>query len=96
MPSKFRRAKSAGAKYSVAPRSLRVFRTGGSVAVRIPRELQFADDDLMIAKVQEGLLITAAPRTHSVREWWGSWEADPAFMAGGRRQPAAQARDFSA
>ena len=94
MPSKLRRAKSAGTNYSVAARSVRVFRTGGSVAVRIPRELQFPDGDLMIARVQEGLLITPAPRTRSVAEWWGSWEADPAFMADGRRQPAAQVRDF--
>jgi virulence-associated protein VagC len=67
---------------------------GGSTAVRIPRDFHMEDTDLMITRVEDGLLITRAPQVKNVADWWGSWEADPGFMAEGRQQPAMQARDF--
>ena len=75
-----------------AARSTRSFRTGGSTAVRIPKEFQLAEGELMITKVAEGLLISEPPPTVGVADWWGGWEADPGFMADGRQQPAMQDR----
>ncbi len=75
-------------------RATRSFRTGGSMAVRIPKGFQLAESDLMITKVADGLLITAAPQKDGVADWWAGWKADPDFMADGRQQPPMQDRSF--
>jgi antitoxin VapB len=72
----------------------KAFRTGGSIAVRIPREYQLPGTEVMISKVKEGLLISALPAVTTAADWWTEWEADPTFMADGRQQPAMQVRDF--
>lgn len=79
--------------YRVGSRS-KVFRTGGSLAIRLPKEFHPEESEVMITKVAEGLLITAPPAPPTVAGWWASWDADPLFMADGRQQPAMQARDF--
>jgi len=88
------KSKKTGVNYFEDARQARTFRTGGSTAVRIPRDFQMEDTDLMITRVEDGLLITRAPQVKNVADWWGRWEADPGFMAEGRQQPAMQARDF--
>ena len=80
--------------YLHGARRAKLFQTGGSTAVRIPKEFQLEDEDLMITKVSDGILISAAPKRLSVAKWWGSWDPDPDFMADGRQQPAMQGRDF--
>jgi antitoxin VapB len=80
--------------YIEGARATKSFRTGGSVAVRIPKEFQLTESDLMITKVSDGLLISPAPQVKSVADWWTSWSADPDFMRDGRQQPAMQQRDF--
>jgi virulence-associated protein VagC len=87
-----RKTKKAGGAGSDAARATRSFRTGGSIAVRIPKEFQLAESDLTITKVADGLLISAAPPRKGVADWWAGWKADPDFMAGGRQQPAMQDR----
>ena len=79
--------------YKKALRS-RTFRTGGSTAVRLPKDFGFEDTDVMVSKVAEGILIRPAPPVRDVATWWADWDAMPDFMAEGRAQPAMQARDF--
>ena len=94
VPSKRVVDKSKPGIYLQEGRPAKVFRTGGSAAVRIPKDFNLEDDDLMITKVNDGMLITKAPKVVSVATWWASWGADPTFMADGRKQPAMQVRDF--
>ncbi len=70
----------------------RTFRNGGSTAVRIPKEFQLEESEVMISRVAEGILISPVTRPATVSEWWDSWEAMPDFMSEGRQQPAAQDR----
>lgn len=72
----------------------KVFRTGGSLAIRLPKEVQPRESEVMISRVAEGLLITPAPVPASVTDWWESWEALPDFMGQGRAQPPMQKRKF--
>jgi antitoxin VapB len=72
----------------------KTFRNGGSTAVRIPKEFNLGESEVMISRVAEGILIKPVPPALSVSEWWDTWEAMPDFMADGRHQPAAQVRDF--
>ena len=94
MPSKRIAGKSKPEINLQEGRRAKVFRTGGSTAVRIPKDFNLEDDDLMITKVNDGMLITKAPKVVSVATWWASWDADPSFMVDGRKQPAMQVRDF--
>ena len=94
MPSKPRPEKPKSNSYLNVARRAKIFQNGGSSAVRIPKDFQLEDDDLMITKVSEGILISPVPKRLSVAKWWMSWDADPGFMADGRQQPAMQARDF--
>ena len=94
MSAKPRPPQSPEISYAADARRAKVFRTGGSVAVRIPKDLYQEDDELMITKVTDGILLSPAPRVLSVAQWWAGWDADPTFMADGRQQPAMQVRDF--
>jgi antitoxin VapB len=73
----------------------KTFRTGGSTAVRIPKEFQLEESEVMITRVAEGILISPATAPLTVAGWWDSWEAMPDFMADGRQQPAMQNRDLA-
>lgn len=72
----------------------KTFQTGGSTAVRIPKEFNLEESEVMISKVAEGILITPVAPPLTAGEWWDSWEAMPDFMEEGRNQPAPQARNF--
>ena len=72
----------------------KTFRTGGSTAVRIPKEYQLEESEVMISRVAEGILISPVIAPRIVAHWWDSWDAMPDFMAEGRNQPAMQVRDF--
>jgi antitoxin VapB len=72
----------------------RVFQSGNSQAVRIPKELQFerVDIDYEIERREEGLLIRPLPRTlEGVLEKFAAFTPD--FLAEGRPDPGEQARD---
>lgn len=72
----------------------KTFRTGGSTAIRIPREFNLESSEVMIKETAAGLLITPLDTPATVAEWWDTWEALPDFMEEGRNQPAVQERHF--
>ena len=72
----------------------KTFRNGGSTAVRIPKEFNLEASEVTISETPAGILITPVAPPVSVEAWWGSWDAMPDFMEGGRNQPAAQVRNF--
>lgn len=73
----------------------KVFQSGGSRALRLPKEFRPETDEVLITRVEEGLLVSPLPAVLSAAEWWNDWKADAEFMADGRQQPALQNRDFS-
>lgn len=74
----------------------KTFRNGGSTAIRIPKEFNLEESEVMISRVAEGILISPVVMPATISEWWGTWEAMPDFMADGRQQPAVQERNFGA
>jgi antitoxin VapB len=71
----------------------RVFQSGNSQAVRIPKEFQFerVDIDYEIERCEEGLLIRPLPPTlEGVLEKFAAFTSD--FMAEGRPEQGAQER----
>ena len=73
-------------------KTARVFRSGNSQAVRIPKEFQLEGDEVEILRKVDLLILR--PKSHS-------WETivdsltkfTDDFLADGRRQPAIQKRD---
>jgi len=72
----------------------KTFRNGGSTAVRIPKEFNLEESEVVISRVAEGILISPISPAMTVTEWWDTWEAMPDFMADGRHQPAPQERNW--
>ena len=73
----------------------KVFQTGGSRALRLPKDFRPESDEVLITRVEEGLLISPLPAVLGASEWWHGWKPDPEFMADGRHQPVMQNRDFN-
>ncbi|MFT7238341.1 MAG: antitoxin VapB [Cyclobacteriaceae bacterium] len=71
----------------------KVFQSGNSQAVRIPKEFQVEDSELFIQKVGHSLILTATTNPFSAfRESLNEFSED--FMADGRKQPDNQDRDI--
>lgn len=73
------------------PRTAKVFMTNRSQAVRLPKEFQFATDEVVIRKVGEDVILSPRPRD------WKTYlasapAASDAFMAGVEDLPV-QERD---
>ena len=51
-------------------RTARLFRNGRNQAVRIPREFEFAGEELLLEKLGDALILSARPR-----DWSGLAEA---------------------
>ena len=73
-------------------KTAKVFRSGNSQAVRIPREFQLESDEVEIRR--RGDLLILRPKAHS----WASLvesltKFTDDFLADGRRQPPLQKRD---
>lgn len=63
------------------PRTAKVFMTNRSQAVRLPKEFQFATDEVLIRRVGEDVILSPRPRD------WKAYlasapVASPTFMAG--------------
>ncbi len=71
----------------------RLFRDGGSQAVRLPRGFRFAGDSVRIRSVGRGVLLE--PMITDLSEWFAEldkFRAEP-FMPDGRRQPKLSRQD---
>jgi antitoxin VapB len=73
------------------PRTAKVFMTNRSQAVRLPKDFQFATDEVLIRKVGDDVILSPRPR-----DWKSYLESAPvasdAFMAGVEDLPV-QERD---
>jgi antitoxin VapB len=66
----------------------KLFRTGRSQAVRLPKEFRFEGDEVRIRRFGNGVLLE--PKVMDVQEWLrklDSFRSEP-FMPDGRNQPA--------
>jgi antitoxin VapB len=64
-----------------------LFRNGGSQAVRLPREFQFAGDRVRVRRIRQGVLLE--PLVTDPQDWFAAldaFDAEP-FMPEGRSQP---------
>jgi antitoxin VapB len=64
-----------------------LFRNGGSQAVRLPREFQFAGDRVRVRRIGRGVLLE--PVVTDPQDWFAAldtFDAQP-FMPEGRSQP---------
>jgi len=72
--------------------SSKVFKSGNSQAIRLPKEYRLDEEELYIQKVGSALILF--PKTNP----WEAFEKSLSefsedFMAGGRNQPKAQERE---
>ena len=73
----------------------RLFKSGGSQAVRLPKEFRLTGDRVRIRREGEEIVLTPIPRTkEEVLAWLKSIQM-PDFMDEGRDQPPMQERDWS-
>ena len=71
----------------------KLFRTGRSQAVRLPKEFRFEGDEVRIRRVGNGVLLE--PKVMDVQEWLrklDSFRSEP-FMPEGRNQPEMPVRE---
>lgn len=69
----------------------KVFRSGNSQAVRIPREFQFHSDEVEIARRGDEVVLRERPR-NLVRAFELLAGLSDDFFRGGRRQPRPESR----
>jgi len=70
------------------PTTAKLFRSGRSQAVRLPREFRFEGDRVRVRRAGRGVLVE--PMFTDVDAWFAELDrfaAEP-FMPGGREQPA--------
>jgi antitoxin VapB len=73
----------------------KVFRSGNSQAVRLPKEFRFDVDEVEVSR--EGEAVIVRPRRHAAERWASLHAAigrgfSDDFLADGRQQPEAQER----
>jgi antitoxin VapB len=70
----------------------KVFKTGRSQAIRLPKEFRVDRDEVYLKKTPEGFMVIARDPWDVFRE--GIEELSEDFMAKGRQQPLQQSRDW--
>jgi len=70
----------------------KVFRTGRSQAIRLPKEFRVDTDEVYLKKTPEGFLVIARDPWEIFHEGVEKLSAD--FMSSGRRQLPTQSRDW--
>lgn len=70
----------------------KVFQTGRSQAIRLPKEFRVETAEVYLKKTPEGFLVIPRDPWEVFHEGVEELSAD--FMAGGRRQPAVQSRKW--
>lgn len=73
----------------------KTFRTGGSVAVRLPKDSLSAGADVEVIPVPGGLLVREVANPVTVGGWWDNWTAMPDFMDDGRNELPLPDRDLT-
>lgn len=68
----------------------KVFQSGRSQAIRLPKEFRVDATEVYLKKTPEGFLVISRDPWEVFYE--GVEELSPGFMVGGRRQPAVQSR----
>lgn len=53
----------------------KVFKNGGSQAIRIPKEFRFQSEEVEIIRAGDGLLIRPCSKRPWPQGYWDSWEA---------------------
>lgn len=70
----------------------KLFMSGRSQAVRLPKEFRFKGSEVRIRRVGLGVLLE--PTKMSTKDWFAALDAFPHdFMIEGRNQPAPQERE---
>ena len=69
----------------------KVFTTGRSQAIRLPKEFRVDADEVYLKRTREGFLVI--PKDPWEVFFEGVGELSDNFMAGGRRQPALERRN---
>jgi antitoxin VapB len=72
----------------------KLFKTGRSQAVRLPKEFRFAGTEVRVRKFGNGVLLE--PMTFDPKAWWAELDrlrGDP-ILPEGRQQPPMPERDF--
>jgi len=70
----------------------KLFKVGGSQAVRLPKEFRFPGDRVRIHKEGERVILEPLRRSPGEIRAWLESVAIPDFMPGGREQPMPQER----
>jgi antitoxin VapB len=70
----------------------KVFKNGRSQAIRLPKEFRVDTDEVYLKKTPEGFLVIAQDPWEVFFE--GVQELSDNFMAGGRRQPKLDTRNW--
>lgn len=72
----------------------KVFKSGGSQAIRLPKEFRVEGDEVHLKRTREGILIIPKDPWEVFME--GVEELSEGFMASGREQPEMEPRDSGA
>ena len=71
----------------------KLFKVGGSQAVRLPKDFRFTGDRVRIRKEGDAVILEPSDRGRSDMRAWLEAIRIPDFMSEGRDQPAPQERD---
>ena len=71
----------------------KVFKTGRSQAIRLPKEFRVNSDEVYLQKTPEGFLVTERDPWELFHE--GAEKLSDDFMADGRQQPPQQHRNWN-
>jgi antitoxin VapB len=74
----------------------KLFKVGGSQAVRLPKEFRFTGDRVRIRREGESVILEPVQRSKEEILAWLRSIRIPDFMPEGRDQPPPQERDWSA
>jgi antitoxin VapB len=70
-------------------KTAKIFKTGRSQAVRLPKEFRMPGTEVRVRRVGRGVLLEPIDEPFDVKAWFGKLDEylDEPFMRDGRRQP---------
>ena len=85
------RSRNGGIEKPAAPQRARVFWSGRSQAVRLPKAFRFSTREVSIRREGEGIVLEPIEIARDEKgwpeAWWGLAGSAPEFDVGDRRQP---------